>query len=44
MLMGCPWNMQEYVAYPHFLAPNERKHFKSLAEAWRARMAKKINL
>jgi hypothetical protein len=34
MLQGCPWNVQEFQNYPHFLAPHERKYFKKLAESW----------
>jgi hypothetical protein len=42
MLMGCPWNTHEYAEYPHVLAPNERKYFKSLAEAWGATITRQI--
>jgi hypothetical protein len=42
MLMGCPWNVQEYEGAPHFLAPNEKKYFKNLAEAWDAQIGNQI--
>ena len=42
MLMGCPWDVQEFEAPPHFLAPGERKTFKWLAEQWGAAIERQI--
>jgi len=42
MLQGCPWNVQEFGDAPHFLAPNQRKFFDNLAEAWGAAIERQI--
>jgi hypothetical protein len=42
MLMGCPWDVREFEGAPHYLAPNERKYFKKLAETWGATIERQI--
>ena len=42
LLQLCPWHVDEYAHPPHYLAPNERKYFKSLAEAWGANIERQI--
>jgi hypothetical protein len=42
MLQGCPWNVQEFQDYPHFLAPSQRKNFKDLASAWDATIERQV--
>lgn len=43
MLMGTPFNPKEFADAPHFLAPNERKYFKNLADAWSASIENQIS-
>src|SRR5216684_2159560 len=48
MLMGTPWNLQEFEAPPHYLSPKgmdntgERRYFKELAASWNAQIERQI--